>query len=373
MVSFEPHPLLWNRHAMTIAAAFWPRRFDLPKAETRLFRVAEDSQIQGACHWQRVDKPEAAFGSGDAEGESQLRARVSRAPTTAKTHVQMRSGETNGEIDRHTPVLVIVHGLEGSCDSNYVLGIAEHAWLRGFHVVRLNQRNCGGSEHLTPTLYNSGMSDDYRCVLAELAETDGFTRIFFAGYSMGGNLVTKMAGEFGNAVPRALRGICAVCPAVDLAACADALEKRENYMYQRRFVKGLLERYARKAALFPQIYSGDGVGKEALGKIRSVRQFDNVITAPCFGFRDAQEYYESASARKVVGRVSVPTLMITAQDDPFVPYESLLAALVTENPAIEFVAPEHGGHCAFISRHGGAERFWAEARIAEFCAGKSEQ
>lgn len=305
---------------MTIAAAYWPRRFTLPKAEARLFRVAEDSQLLGHCHWQ--------------DGKS-----------------------------CDVPVIVIVHGLEGSSESNYVLGIAEKAYRRGFHVVRLNQRNCGGTEKLTPTLYNSAMSDDYRAVLEELMD-DGLTQIFFAGYSMGGNLVTKMAGEFGNASPRALRGVCTICPAIDLAACADALEKRENFFYQRWFVKGLMARYARKAALFPKIYSRDGIGK-----IRTVRQFDDVITAPCFGFRDAQEYYDAAGARKVVADVRVPMLMITAQDDPFVPYEAFLAALVGENPAIHFVAPQHGGHCGFISRHGGAERFWAEARVVEFCEG----
>ena len=306
---------------MTIASAYWPRRFALPKAEQRLFRVAEDSQLLGACHWR--------------EGKG-----------------------------RDVPVIAIVHGLEGSCDSNYVLGIAEKAYQRGFHVVRLNQRNCGGTEKLTPTLYNSGMSGDYRAVLEELADGDGFSQIFFSGYSMGGNLVTKMAGEYGDAAPRALRGVCGVCPAIDLAASADALDKRENYFYQRWFVKGLMARYARKVKLFPKIYSQDG-----FEKIRTVLEFDDVITAPCFGYRDAQEYYEAAGARKVVGRVRVPMLMITAQDDPFVPYESFLAALVEENPAIRFVAPEHGGHCAFISRHGGAERFWAEARVVEFCEG----
>jgi uncharacterized protein len=304
---------------MTIAAAYWPRRFALLKAEARLFGVAEDSQLLAACHWQ--------------EGKR-----------------------------KDVPVIAIVHGLEGSCDSNYVMGIAEKAYQRGFHVVRLNQRNCGGTEKLTPTLYNSAMSEDYQAVLEELAGSDGFAQIFFAGYSMGGNLVTKMAGEYGNAAPRALRGVCGICPAIDLAASADALDKRENFFYQRWFVKGLMARYARKAALFPQIYSRDG-----LGKIRSVREFDDAITAPCFGYRDAQEYYEAAGARKVVGRVRVPMLMITAQDDPFVPYESFLAALVEENPAIRFVAPEHGGHCGFISRHGGVERFWAEARVVDFC------
>jgi len=318
---FAPHAALRNRHAMTIAAAYWPRRFALPRAEERLFRVAEDTQLLAACHWQ------------------------GGKPTDA-------------------PVIVIVHGLEGSCDSNYVLGIAEKAYRCGFHVVRLNQRNCGNSEKLTPTLYNSGMSEDYQAVFEELSEGDGFTQIFFAGYSMGGNLVTKMAGEYGAAAPRALRAVCAICPALDLAACADALNKGENYFYQRHFVQGLMARYTRKAALFPKIYSQDG-----FGKIRSVREFDDAITAPSFGYRDAQEYYETASARKVVGQVRVPMLMITAQDDPFVPYESFLAALVTENPGIRFVAPEHGGHCAFISRHGGAERFWAEARVVEFCEG----
>ena len=304
---------------MTIAAAYWSRKFVLPLPEARLFRVAEDSQLLAACHWQAGKRKDA-------------------------------------------PVIAIVHGLEGSCDSNYVLGIAEKAYQRGFHVVRLNQRNCGGTETLTPTLYNSGMSGDYRAVFEELAQADGFAQIFFAGYSMGGNLVTKMAGEYGEAAPRALRGVCAICPALDLAACADALQKPENYFYQRHFVNGLMNRYVRKAALFPKIYSRNG-----FGKIRSVRGFDDAITAPCFGYRDAQEYYEAAGARKVVARVRVPMLMITAQDDPFVPYESFLAAMVAENPAIRFLAPKHGGHCGFISKHSGAPRFWAEARVVEFC------
>src|ERR1700730_16160471 len=238
---FEPQPLLRSAHAMTIASAYWPRRFALPKAEARLFRVAEDSQLRGVCHWQE----------GEREG---------------------------------VPVVAIVHGLEGSCDSNYVLGIAEKAYQRGFHVVRLNQRNCGGTEKLTPTLYNSGMSEDYRAVLEELTELDGFTQVFFAGYSMGGNLVTKMAGEDGEAVPQALRGVCGICPAIDLAGCAEALQKRENYFYQRHFVNGLMARYARKAALFPQVYSRQG-----FGKIRSVREFDDAMTRQCLGYRDAQE------------------------------------------------------------------------------------
>jgi uncharacterized protein len=317
---FVPHRWLSNGHAMTIAAAFVPRKFRLPEAEQRLFRVDPYSQLLGLCHWQV------------------------------------------GKL-KPTPVIVTVHGLEGSADSNYAKGIAEKAFHRGFHVVRMNQRNCGGTEKLTPTLYNSGMSGDYRAVLEELAG-EGFERVFFAGYSMGGNLVTKMAGEYGEEFPAALRGVCAVCPAIDLSACADALERRDNYLYQRHFVNGLMERYARKARMFPGRYRTDG-----FGPIRTVREFDDAITAPCFGFRDAEEYYESAGAKRVTAEVRVPMLLITAEDDPFVPYVSFLAARVEKNPSIQFIPTRHGGHCAYISSQSGAERFWAEERIVDFCEG----
>jgi uncharacterized protein len=318
--SFEPHPLLKNGHVMTIVSAFVPRRFDIPPAEARFFQVDPESRLLAHCHWQ-PGKP------------------------------------------KNAPVLVVVHGLEGSSDSGYVHGIAEKAFHCGFHVVRMNQRNCGGTEALTPTLYNSGMSADYRAVFEELSNSDGFEQIFFAGYSMGGNLVTKMAGEFGATVPKALRGVCAVCPALDLAACADALERAENYLYQRRFVSGLMSRYARKHELFPAHYPIRG-----LPPVRTVRQFDDVITAPKFGYRDAQDYYENVGAKRVATQVRAPMLMITAQDDPFVPYASFLAARISENPAIQFLAPKHGGHCGFISKHSGPERFWVEQRIVDFCS-----
>jgi uncharacterized protein len=318
---FVPHALLRSGHAMTIVAAFVPRHFSLPEAEARLFQVDSFSRLLGKCHWQA------------------------------------------GKL-RDTPVIVIVHGLEGSADSYYVQGIAEKAFRRGFHVVRLNQRNCGGTEKLTPTLYNSAMSGDYRAVFEELTAVDGFEKIFFAGYSMGGNLVTKMAGEYGEDVPPELLGVCSVCAAIDLSACADALERKDNVLYQRHFVKGLMSRYTRKAQMFPDRYSLNG-----FGPIRTVREFDDAITAPCFGFSGAEEYYEAAGAKKVIPQVRVPMLMITAEDDPFVPYVSFLVAGAEKNPNIQFVAPEHGGHCAFISNKGGLERFWAEQRIVEFCEG----
>jgi predicted alpha/beta-fold hydrolase len=314
---FEPHRWLRGGHAQTIGAALAPRKFALSAGTERFFRVDGETQLKGICHWQ--------------EGKR-----------------------------RDLPVIVIVHGLEGSSDSNYARGIAGKALVRGFHSIRMNQRNCGGTEQLTPTLYNSGLSGDYRAVLMELIG-EGFEKIFFAGYSMGGNLVTKMAGELSGTAPPQLRGVVAVCPALDLSACADALEKTKNYLYQWHFVRGLMARYRRKADLFPQKYTRNG-----FGPIRTVREFDDAITAPYFGYKDAEEYYQAAGAKKVIAEVKVPLLLITAQDDPFVPYESLLRARVNENPHVRFVAPEHGGHCGFVSRWSGEERFWAEERIVEF-------
>jgi predicted alpha/beta-fold hydrolase len=321
---FTPFGILRNKHAMTIASNFWPRRFaQLCSSVPRLFETEPGTQVRGECHWQ--EKP-----------------------------------------SEH-PTIVVLHGLEGSCDSGYMLGTAEKAWTAGFNVVRLNQRNCGGTEELTPTLYHSGLSCDIRAVILELIERDGLSEIFAAGFSMGGNLVLKMAGEFGGAAPPELRAVATVAPAFDLKACADALGETENFVYERHFVRRLKSHMRHKASLFPQRYPIDG-----MREIRSVRDFDGLITARFCGFRDADDYYAQSSAGRVLARVGVPALIVTAQDDPFVPFASFAHPAIHENSNIAFVAPRNGGHCAFISHDGGAARFWAEACVVDFCRGKSE-
>jgi predicted alpha/beta-fold hydrolase len=310
---------------MTIAAAFWRRKFPrLPAGVPRLFEVEPatagrpGTQVRGDCHWQ--------------------------------------------ENPRKHPTLVLLHGLEGSSDSAYMLGTAEKAWIAGFNVVRLNQRNCGGTEHLSPTLYHSGLSGDIRAVVFELIEGDRLPEIFAAGFSMGGNLVLKMAGEFGDAAPEKIRGFVAVAPAFDLAACADALDEPRNFLYEMHFVRRLKERMRRKARLFPERFPVDG-----MGAIRSVRDFDEAITARFCGFAGAADYYARSSARQLLANIRTPTLILTAGNDPFVPVETFADEALHANPSITLIAPAHGGHCAFISSEGGDERFWVEARIVEFC------
>ncbi len=320
---FLPHPALPTGHLMTVAGAFLPRQFPrLPASVPRYFAVEAGTQIRGDCHWQ--------------------------------------------EIPQQRPTLVLLHGLEGSSESAYMLGTAEKAFRAGFNVVRLNQRNCGGTEHLTKTLYHSGRSADFRAILVELIGRDRLPAIFFAGFSMGGNLALKMAGELGNGRPTRLRGIVAVAPCLDLAACCDALSERRNFLYNRHFVRSLKRRMRRKAGLFPEVYRANGLMAK-LAHAGNVREFDDAITAPLSGFRDAADYYQRSSAMHFLQAIRVPTLIVAAQDDPFVPFRIFQTPAIRENSNIQLVAPRHGGHCAFISRESGDERFWCEARIVEFC------
>lgn len=265
------------------------------------------------------------------------------------------------------PTLVLLHGLEGSSDSGYILGTADKAFHAGFNVLRLNQRNCGGTEDLTPTLYNSGLSCDVRAVVAELIERDQLPEIFAAGFSMGGNLVLKMAGEFGDSAPPELRAVIGICPSCDLGPCADAIGELRNRVYERRFVRLLKARMLRKAGLFPGRYELNG-----LAKVQSVRGFDDAITAKFCGFRDADDYYTKSSALQLLDKIRVPALFLVAQDDPMIPFRSFDAAKLSENPQIRLEAPPHGGHCGFIARGNTGERFWAEARIVEFCREHSQ-
>jgi hypothetical protein len=249
-----------------------------------------------------------------------------------------------------------------------MLGLAERAFVAGWNAVRLNQRNCGGTESLTPTLYNSGLSGDYRAVLAELIERDSLPEIYFAGYSMGGNLVLKMAGELAGEAPRQLRGIAGVCPCVDLGLCADAVCLPRHFIYNDHFVVRLKRRMRRKAKLFPGRFD-----LRPLAWVRTLREFDDKITARYFGFRDATDYYTQSSALRVVAQIRVPTLIVTSQDDPFVPYSSFSDPAIASNSHIRVVAPKCGGHCAFISRHAADARHWAEARVLEFFASRESR
>jgi predicted alpha/beta-fold hydrolase len=328
-VRFQPsdfRPRFTGGHTQTLYAWARRRRFpSLPSPDARYFDVAADARVLAHCHWQ--------------------------------------------ERPQERPTLLLLHGLEGSSFAHYICGISDKAWAQGWNVVRLNQRNCGNTEHLSRGLYHSGLTTDPLFVLRELIEVDGLRAIAIAGYSLGGNLTLKLAGELADTPPPELRAVCAVSPTMDLAACVRALERRSNIAYQFNFVRNLKARMRRKAAFFP-----DAFPLEPLRRVWTVRQFDETYTAPHHGFRDAADYYHRAAALRTIERVRVPALILTAEDDPFVPTGAFSDPAVLGNPHITALVTRHGGHCAFVEPpEPGYDGYWAERQIVRFAAAAFSQ
>jgi predicted alpha/beta-fold hydrolase len=272
--------------------------------------------------------------------------------------------------DRLKPTFILVHGLEGSSQSSYILGLAESAVKAGANVIRLNLRNCGESLHLTPTLYNAGLSGDLLTVIDWLVESKHLTNLFLVGFSLGGNLVLKTAAELEHRLS-AVSAVCAVSPSIDLDACVRSLEKGLCRAYELNFLFSLKNKLIRKYKLFPDRYD-----LSQLAKVTRLRQFDDLYTAPDGGYANAAEYYLKASSLPLMNKIASPTLIITAQDDPIVPFE--LFSLI-ETDFVRLLAPKHGGHGAFILRGDGifgmagpAERYWVDAQILRFCFANSK-
>ncbi|MBA3513734.1 MAG: alpha/beta fold hydrolase [Pyrinomonadaceae bacterium] len=320
---FKPHPVFTGGHAQTLASFAWPRRRRLRSQtdEERLFAVGPNTKILAHCRWH-----------------------AHRA---------------------EHPTIVLWHGIEGSSNAVYMLATAQKAFRAGFNVMRMNLRNCGGTEHLTPTLYHGGLSEDLRAVVKELNERDRLSRLFLIGFSLGGNMVLKLAGEYGEHPPKEIVAVCAISPSVDLGASGDLIGERSNWIYHRDFVRRLKKRIKLKGKLYPEIYDTRGVHL-----VHSIREFDERFTSVAHGFANAADYYDKASALRVMDKIRVPTLIIHAHDDPFIPFAPLRDPSVGANPYILLLGPERGGHVAFLAAKrspADPDLFWAENRVLEFC------
>jgi uncharacterized protein len=304
----------------TIASFLLPRKILLPTPEERLVEVAPGIKVRCWCYWQSA-----------------------RAATLT---------------------IIVVHGLEGSSESQYMLGVARDGLAAGLNVVLMNQRNCGGMDHFAPTLYNSSLSGDVAAVARHVVEHDGVSRFGLIGFSMGGNLVLKLAGEWGRDAPVQFRAVAAVCPAMDLALSADALHEPANRIYEYYFLMQLSRRMRRKAKFFP-----DEFDLSRLRGVSSLRSFDDRITAYYCGFTGADDYYARAAAANVVDRIAVPALIIHAANDPFIRMLPETLQRIAANPNITYVEPADGGHCAFVGESNGDPAYdgrWAEREVVEF-------
>ena len=303
-----------------MASFFLPRRITLLTTEKRLIEVEPGVQVLCNCHWQK---------------------------------------------DRQNALtVIIVHGLEGSSESQYMLGIAAKGTAVGMNVVRMNQRNCGGTDALSPTLYHSGRSQDIAAVARNLIHEDRISRFGLVGFSMGGNLVLKLAGEWGREAPPQLRAVAAVCPSMNLAASADALHLVGNRLYEYYFMWQLRRRLRVKARLFPQVFE-----TSRMRGVTSLRDFDDKVTAHYCGFEGASDYYERSAAANVIDGIAVPTLILHAANDPFIRILPVTRQKILSNPNINFVETEDGGHCSFIAEADGDDGRWAERQVVEFLRG----
>jgi len=312
-----PRRMLRGGHVQTLASFFLPRHLTLPPAEERLIEVEPGVRVLCRCHWQ----PDL----------------------------------------QNALTVIVVHGLEGSSESEYMLGIADKGMRAGMNVVRVNQRNCGGTDALSPTLYHSGRSQDIAAIAQNLIARDGISRFALAGYSMGGNLVLKMAGEWGSQGPPQFRAVVAVCASMDLAPSADALHLPENRLYEYHFLWKLRARLKTKTHLFPEAFS-----MSRMRGVTSLRDFDDKVTAHYCGFAGASDYYERSSAARVVDRIAVPGLVLHAANDPFIRILPDTRRKIVSNSNITFVETEDGGHCSFLAAANGYDGRWAEMQVVEF-------
>ncbi len=332
-MSFQPRPFvprrfLSNAHLQTVFGNFGRRVDRLPPPAAELVEVSPasphqiSSQVLCHCHWQPQD------------------VRASRL------------------------TVILLHGLEGSSSSQYVVGNANKLWRAGMNVVRMNMRNCGGTESLSPTLYHSGLSSDVEAVVHFFIAKYGLERVALVGYSMGGNLVLKLDGDLNGQAPPQLHAVVGVSPAVDLGPSSTALHQPINRIYERRFLRALIKRFRRKAMLFPHVFD-----PARADSVTSMRDFDHRITALYSGFRSAEDYYDRASAARVLDRITLPTLILHALDDPFVHITPASSAKIHANPAITFIDTPHGGHCAFLAASNpatGDDGYWAESTLLTF-------
>jgi uncharacterized protein len=300
-------PFLRNPHLLTIASNFWPREIDQTRfpGTRRIYQTAPQTKILVVEH---------------------------------QPH-----GTPKGQI-------LFLHGLEGSSDAGYIKSFAQDALLRGFGVHRSNMRTCGGTESLSDTMYHSGLTGDTLHVLERLRlRCPG--PLILVGFSLGGNVALKLAGELGRT--DLLDAVCAISTPIDLAACVRQLDRPSNRLYAQRFLSRLKDRIRRKALHVPHLYSAEGIDS-----ITGIWEFDDRYTGPLFGFGNAETYYRTQSAQNFLGGIRVPTLLIQAKDDPIIPFETYRQQAFEENSYLRLLAMEHGGHLGFISRR--RPRFWLD-------------
>jgi predicted alpha/beta-fold hydrolase len=315
---FEPHPLVRGGHSQTIVGRYLPGpRIKLPSTS----RTIDVDQGDRLCI---LDSIPEGWSPGD-------------------------------------PGAVLVHGLGGCARAPYMARVASRLVRLGVRVVRMNLRGAGAGFGLARGIYHAGRTEDVRRVVERLASDAPGSPLALVGFSLGANLALKLAAEAADRPLAGLDSVLAANPPLDLAACSRHIQRPENRIYDRNFVRLLLSEVARLHARFPELEPVD------LRDAKTLLDFDDLYTAPRNGFKDAEEYYSQSSAGPLIPRIKVPGLVIHAEDDPFIPPTPFRLIEFPESLILELTGS--GGHLGYLSRtRWNGNRRWLDARLAAWLA-----
>jgi predicted alpha/beta-fold hydrolase len=314
---FRPHPLLRSGHAQTLAGVYLPGHNYPYRAEQRIVRLADGDRV--VLHDERT----SAWKPGDRAA-------------------------------------LLIHGLAGCHTSGYMQRIAHKLSNRGVRVFRMDLRGCGAGHELASLPYHSGRSEDAAAALEEIARLAPRSPVTLVGFSLGGNIALKLAGELEDQPCAHLDSVMSVCPPADLAACSRQIQKRPNTLYDRYFVRRLLEQIEMRRHMLPPEQAAPFPKPP-----RNLWEFDNLFTAAICGFGTADNYYAQASSLPLLPRIKLPTLILASRDDPMIPPHALLNAALP--PVVQLHMTDHGGHLGFVGRRGvDADRRWMDWRVVDW-------
>jgi predicted alpha/beta-fold hydrolase len=319
---FRPHPLLRSGHAQTIAAVLRKPTGIAYAARQHVITTTEDDQLV-------LHEDDPADGNPAGGGANSLCA-------------------------------LLVHGLVGSHQSPYMVRIADKLRRRGIRVFRLDMRGCGSGVGLARKPAHAGRSEDVAAAVRFIANRYPEMGLVLVGFSLGGNQLLKMLGEWGEEGPEQVLRAMAISPPIDLVECSQHISRPRCYLYNRWFLRWLIQSTRERNRLVP-----DGPSIDLTPPPTTLVEFDERVTAPLSGFAGAADYYARTSSLAVLPRIKTPTMILTADDDPIVP--GWIFRSVPESPQLSLRMPSHGGHVAFLgTANGDADGYWLDWRVVQF-------
>lgn len=321
---------LWNGHLQTIVPA--------------LFRKVEVPYVR-----ERIETPDDDFLDLD----------------WSFSGVMSYSKDEKQPITPHSSVLTILsHGLEGDSRRQYLAGMVRHLTANGFDCLAWHYRSCSGEMNRQVRFYHLGETSDLQFVI-DYAFQKGYRHINLMGFSAGGNITLKYLGEHGKNIHPAIKKAVVFSVPLHLTSASRRLEAWDSQIYNKRFNRTLKRKVFEKAAVMPGV-----IRTEGLQKVRTLREFDNLFTSRLHGFRDAEDYYQQVSALQFLTGITVPTLIVSAKNDPFLSRECFPEELARQLAHVWMEFPAQGGHCGFTPAGRNREVYWSEQRALRFLKGE---